>query len=446
MIRRLSRTGSVLALLALVACGDKKPPKTAPPDAGTSATTKESPASGTAADTASGSAAATTTGSTLGARKGEKAVKNALGNTTDAEVLAWMNRPYDAASYRVAEALGADAKLVDRVRDLTRMVAAREYADAEQAIGFLEKDFPKAGAASFGRVLLGHARMAENADFDGEDAWKVSVSQARAGLEAALKAPGNDAFEELLLASVLGMEALQSARHETWTDALARSRDAAAHVDRARAKAPALTDLGYFDGVSLVVQSVAVTRGGVTGADRTDEGVVKLTAAERAGNLVGPAASLALARAHLDRKDPRAALDRALFLRQSFPQNVANNLVLAQAYLDLGQPGDALRTCKEVLATAPDNRLVHLLRGTALLRQGQFDEADEALARFVAFPQVTNAQRGLAMTRQARVLVRRGKEKKAIEQLEATIAATDSPEAKALLARMREGKGEGEEK
>jgi hypothetical protein len=87
-----------------------------------------------------------------------------------------------------------------------------------------------------------------------------------------------------------------------------------------------------------------------------------------------------------------------------------------------------------------------LLRGTALLRQGQFDEADEALARFLAFPQITTAQKGLAMTRQARVLVRRGKEKKAIEHLEATIQATDAPEAKALLARLREGKGEGEEK
>ena len=444
MIGSFSRPVSLLALLALVACGDKKPPKTAPTEAA-SATTPGSAPTGAAAEPTNGAPAATT-GGTLGARKGEKAVKNALGNTTDAEVLAWMNRPYDAASYRVAEALAADAKLVDRVRDLTRMVAAREYPDAEQAIGFLEKDFPKAGAAGFGRVLLGHARMAENADFDGEDAWRVSVGQARTGLEAALKTPGNDAFEELLLASVVGMEALQSARHETWTDALARSRDAAAHVERARAKAPALTDLGYFDGVSLVVQSVAVTRGGITGADRTDEGVVKLTAAERAGNLVGPAASLALARAHLDRKDPRAALDRALFLRQSFPQNVANNLVLAQAYLDLGQPGDALRTCKEVLATSPDNRLVHLLRGTALLRQGQFDEADEALARFVAFPQVTTAQKGLAMTRQARVLVRRGKEKKAIDHLEATITATDSPEAKALLARLRDGKGEGDEK
>ena len=64
----------------------------------------------------------------------------------------------------------------------------------------------------------------------------------------------------------------------------------------------------------------------------------------------------------------------------------------------------------------------------------------------MAFPQVTTAQKGLAMTRQARVLVRRGKEKKAIEHLEAAITATDSPEAKALLARLRDGKGEGDEK
>ncbi len=418
-----------LVLSMLVACGPKKAP--------------ESAASAGASEGAEATAARSKYGVTMDPNV--KAEKGVLGDVTDEEVIAWINRPFAAASYRFAEESGADTKVVDRVRDVLQLVFQGDLQGAEQAAGFFAKDFPASGMAEASRVVIASARASADPTPAAWDAVRSAVTTAQGALTAAIAKPGNEALEELALAGVFALGAKADAEEGRWADAKTRADKAEAHLARVRTLAPKLPDTAVVEAGLAWWMSQGGAAGVATSTPKTpSEALGALRAAERNAHLLGPAATLALARGQLAGGDARSARDRGLRFRVVNPDNTVNNLILAQAFVGARQPGDALAVLDEVVAKQPDNLQAQLWRGVALMRAGKLDAAEDALSALSTRAGVPATVKGAALTKLARVELKQGHAKKAQELLEQAIATSDDPEATQLLARVREGKGDGE--
>lgn len=408
------------ALLWILACGPKAAPEVAPAPA---------PAS------------APRITSKIGQNKDAPAGPPAVGDASDAEIIAWMNRPYNGASYRVAEATKADTALVDRIRDLLQMVYGGDLSGADTAVAFLDRDFPGTGMAEVGRVIVAAGRNAEDPSTAGWDRLREAVKRAEPALAAALAKPGSEALEEAALAAVLALGAQADAEQGRWDTARTRAQSAAQHVSRARELAPALDDIALLESSIAWWRGLGVSKGAIQeGTDARPAALLAMRNAEKKADLLGPAATLALARAQLHDGDARSARDRLLRLQRYYPESVSGELLLAESFLGTKQLGEATRIVEVVGRKHPQNLRAQLLRASVQTRSGKLDEADRTLEALLARPGLETTSRADILTRQARVALRRGKSKVAVELLEQAVAASPSLEATLLLAKVKSGK------
>ncbi len=360
----------------------------------------------------------------------------------DAEIIAWFNRPYDADSYRAAEVLGADVAVIDACREAVELVYARRYKDARKQLDGLTTKYPTSGIGPLGIALMYQALMFENFDFRYEKQYAMSAAAARKQLDAGLAAPGNDAFEHFLYGGLLGVEAIHQMRKNDFLGALGRATEALKHVEKTRSKAPTFADLALADGLYTYWRSVVTQNSKLLPdfPDRRAEGMALMQKAEKEAVFLGPGASLALAYSHIEERSLRNALDRCLYIRVTYPNNVINNMTLARIYTSGRRYGEAVRVLDEILQTVPDNQRAHYFRGVALARQGKYPDALKAYETYLGFKEVPNEYRGQTYYRLGALYVRQNQPDKALAYFKQSVATSDNQAAKRAIERLKAGK------
>ena len=422
-------------LLLAAACGKKTPPVTAPP---VEPTPPSDPAGAGADAPASDKPAAL---SSYTQTPGEPARSAIEGEDVDA-ILAWTSRPYAASSYRVAEATGADAAMVDRMRDVLQFVNGGDLAGADEAVRFYAKDYAGTGMPETARVAVGFARAVLEPTGARWDEVRSAASSAEKTLEGAIAKPGAEALERGALAAVLAAAARADVEQGRWTDALARAGRARAHITKARALAPKFDDLATIEAGIAWWTSLGAATGalGPDAADRRADAIAALREAEKHADLLGPTTTLMLMHALVHDGNPRDARDRGLRFKRLYPNGSLNTLLLAEAMIGTRQTGEASELLRSMEGAAPVPAA--LLRGTLKLRAGDLDAAEKALEPIAARADLAGRTRAAALTRLARVELRRGKDRKAVTLLDQANATAPTLEATALKARLAAGKGE----
>jgi tetratricopeptide (TPR) repeat protein len=362
-------------------------------------------------------------------------------SATDAEIIAWMNRPYDADSYRAADALKADVAMIDACREAVDLIYQRKYKDARKKLDGLTAKYPTSGIGPFGVVLLYQALMFENFDMRYEKQYQVTFTEARKQLDAGLAIAGNEAFENFLYAGLMAIDAIHSLRKEQYVTALDRALEAMKRLETTKKLAPEFPDAALGDGMYLYWRSVVTQQSKLLPdfPDRRAEGLALMQKAEREAIFLGPAASLALAFSHIEERDLRAALDRVLYIRLAYPDNVINNMTIGRIYTSARRYGEAIRLFDEILVDAPDNQRVHYFRGVALARATRYPEALKAYQTYLGFKDIPKEAKGQTYYRIGALYARQEDKDKAKAYFEQAIAASGNEAAKRALDKLKSG-------
>jgi tetratricopeptide (TPR) repeat protein len=174
--------------------------------------------------------------------------------------------------------------------------------------------------------------------------------------------------------------------------------------------------------------------------DQRAAGIDLMKKVEREGIYLGFGASLALAYSYLDQKENRLALDRSLYIRARYPDNVVNNMTLARIYTIYQRFEDALRLYEEVLVDDPDNQRSWYHKGVVLTRLGRFSEAQSALDHYLGFAEIPVDARAQAWYRIGLLKARQGATDAARTAFEESIRIHNNPSARRALARLNAGK------
>ena len=129
----------------------------------------------------------------------------------------------------------------------------------------------------------------------GESQYQTAHRSARMELEEALQIPGNDAWENFLLAD-FGIESIHLMRREEFVKALNRGYEAMKAVEKTQKLAPDFTDINLGDGlfnywVSVVSQHTKLIP---DMGDKRELGIQQLLLVERSAVFLQPPATLAL--------------------------------------------------------------------------------------------------------------------------------------------------------
>lgn len=348
-------------------------------------------------------------------------------------------RPYAAESYRAAAALNSSVEMVDGCRSAIELIYLRRYKDARRSLEALTTKYPTSGIGPVGFILIYQALMFENYDYRYEKQYRMAYDQARAQLQAGLEQPGNEAFENFLLAGTLGVDAIHAMRKGEFLGALSRAYEATRALDATKKAAPDFIDTRLGDGMYLYWRSAVTLNNKLLPQfeDRRVEGIARMREAEEGGAFVSPGASLALTYTHIEERDLALALDRALHVRLSYPDNVIGNMTLGRIYTSLRRYEQALRLYGEVLVDEPANQRAHYHRGVVLGRLGRYDDAREALDTYVAFREVPKDSRGQALYRIGALYLRQKQTDKAESYFRQAVAASRNESAKRALERIR---------
>ncbi len=362
-------------------------------------------------------------------------------SAADAEIIAWMNRPYDADSYRASETLKTDVAMIDACRESIDLIYQRKYKDARKKLDALTTKYPTSGIGPVGIVLMYQALMFENFDFRYEKQYLVTFGEAKKQLDAGLAKPGNEAFENFLYAGLLAVDAIHNLRKEQYLPALDRALEAMKRLETTKKLAPEFPDTALGDGMYLYWRSAVTQQSKLLPdfPDRRAEGIELMRKAEKEAIFLGPGASLALAYTHIEERDLRAALDRLLYIRLAYPDNVINNMTLGRIYTSARRYNDAIRLFDEILADAPDSQRVHYFRGVALARGARYPEALKSYETYLGFKEIPKDARGQVLYRLGALYVRQEDKVKAKSYFEQAIAASGNEAAKRALDKLKSG-------
>jgi tetratricopeptide (TPR) repeat protein len=238
-----------------------------------------------------------------------------------------------------------------------------------------------------GNGLIWQALMLENFDFKYESQWQTSFKLAKDRLNAAIKVPGEEAWEYFQLGGVLGIEAIHATRHGDFIPALAKGYDALRTMGKTRDRAPTFPDLLLGDGLYNYWRSVVTLNSSLLPnfEDRRAEGIAQVQRAEVESVFVGPPATLALTFSYLEERDLKRALGSALRSKKAYPDNVINNLVTARIYTYMKRYDRAEEILKEILEDAPTNERSHFYLASVYSRTRRIDEAIAEMDRYLSF-------------------------------------------------------------
>lgn len=355
-----------------------------------------------------------------------------------AEMLANQERSYEQLTQAAAEQLQISLDLADAGRKVCELIYQRRYSEARTLLDEVAVKYPTTGWGPLGVSLIYQALMFENYDYRYEKQYELSIAGAKKQLEKGLAEPGNDALDNFLMAATLGVDAIHSMRKTEYVSALNKAYDALKHLDQTKKLAPTFVDAQLGDGLYnywrsvISMQSKAIPDAG----DKRAEGLEQMKKVEKEGVFLAPAASLALAYSYVEQRQLKNAMDRCLYLRLKYPDNVINNMTLGRIYTSMRRYEDALRVYDEIIADASSNQRVYYHRGVVLARMARYDEALKSYETYVGFKDVPTEYLGQTYYRLGALYVRQKDNAKAKTYFEQAVTLSDNQAAKNALARL----------
>lgn len=371
--------------------------------------------------------------------------KTAPSSDTRLSMQEYADRPYPPMTYHGAEALDLEPDFVYGVQQGLDLLFQRQYKGAREHFVALEEKFPGTAVAAVADTLVWQALMLENFDFRYDKQYQVSSKAAKDGLAAALKKPGAEAWEHVLMGGIVGIEAIHSMRKSQYLPALQLALSAMDHIGKAREAAPNFVDLALADGMYNYWRS-AVTMGSKIlpdFEDRRGEGIQQMQTVQDEGVFLSPMATLALAFTWLEENDLKRALNACVRNRKAYPDSIVNNLVTATTYLEMRRYNTALEVLDDVLRVDANNNRARYWRGVAHLKNGSPAEAADEFNKYLAAEHLEDYQRANAYFRLGQAYNRQKKHAEAFEAFRQAEKANGHKGAKTAIARMKERKKAG---
>ena len=213
--------------------------------------------------------------------------------------------------------------------------------------------------------------MLENFDYRYDKEYWAASKRARKALSSAMKAPGREAWEHLLMAGVVGVEAIHTMRQSQYLSALTLAFQAMDEIGKSREAAPAFIDLKLADGLYNYWRTVITMNSKMLPSfgDHREKGIAQMREVEADAVFMKPIATLSLAFAWMEEKDMRQAERACGRNRKLYPNNVVNNLVTAMVAVRRRQFDKALASLDQVHQVDPKNTYAYYWKGLALLRK-----------------------------------------------------------------------------
>lgn len=354
--------------------------------------------------------------------------------------------PFPPDAYRAADALHVEPAFANAVQSGLDLVYRRDYSGARDHFAAVEVSNPGTVVRSLGDIVVWQALMLENFDFRYDKQYWTASKQARADLAAAEAAPGNEAWEALVRATVVGIEAIHTMRQENYLPALQLAFQAMNAIEACRAAAPDFLDLKLADGIYNYWRTVVTMQSKILPdfGDHRVEGIEQMQLVEQHGMFIAPLASLALSYTWLEEGQSEKALAATAANRERYPDNVINNLMAGMVLYQLRRYDQALQAFDRILAADPKNDRVHYWRGVSLLKANRPTDAAAELERYLGSTFLEKWQRSYGHYRLGQVYARQERYREAVEQYEAAVAVDGNKSAKSARDRLLDRKKQGQ--
>ncbi len=354
-------------------------------------------------------------------------------------------RPLPWQAYAGAEMLQLDPEFVNGVQQGLELVYLRKYEDARNHFSGLDQRFTNTGIRSVGDVVVWQALMLENFDFRYDKQYWTASKQARRDLGAAFDVTGNEAWENLMWAAVVGIESIHTMRQGGYLNALQLAFQAMDAIEKCRAAAPEFVDLKLADGLYNYWRSVVTMNSKILPdfGDHRVEGIEQMQIVEETGVFVAPLSTLSLAFTWLEENDLKKAAASVGKNRAAYPDNITNNLVASMVYNQMHKYPESLEVLDRILVTDPTNDRAHYWRGVTLQKQGQLDQARASYERYLQSEHLEDYQKSYAHYRLGQIQSRQRQYAEAIRSYEAAIKVDGNKPAKAAKERLEQRKKEG---
>jgi len=305
---------------------------------------------------------------------------------------------YPARIVEGARILQMDAGFVNACWLAMEGLYKRDYEDSKRRFAAIEQRWGS-GVGPVGQALVWQALMLENFDFRYDKQYNTSFRRARQGLEQALLQPGNDTWETFLLGAILGVDAIHAMRKYEFVTAINRGLEAMKYVERAAELAPGFVDAKLGDGLWLYWRSVvALNTPGVPGfSDERQKGIEMMLLTQRDAVFLRPAAAHALTYTWIEEGQMDRALIAAEMVRDVYPNNVVNLLVLGRVQMYKRQYTASETSYKAALAVDAGNQRVHYYLQRLYLRWKKPELSEQHADTYLAFPAITDSQRGYSL-------------------------------------------------
>jgi len=290
---------------------------------------------------------------------------------------------------------------------------ARRYPEAQRHFEDLRTRYPTSGIGPLGLAILYQERNFEHEDLRYAAPYEKARDACRAQVAEGMAIPGDEAFESFVLAAVLGLDAIDLLRRESWLAALARAYDGMHMLERTKAAAPRFVDPLLGDGIFYYWRTLVARRSPLIPnfQDRRAEALGLMQRVEAEGAFLGPGASLALAYAWLEEGRPELALAQTDRLARRYPGNVLNQVSRYEILLAAQRYDEALGVVLALDAGVVPR--VHFHRGVAYGRLGRWSEAAEAYESFLRADAPTGDRRAQAAYRAGDAWLRVGRRDRA---------------------------------
>ncbi len=311
----------------------------------------------------------------------------------------YKGRELPAIAYLGGEMLGVPPEFVQLCRDGLDKIFLRDYKGAKKQFDEMSVKYRGWGVGPVGQVLVWQALMLENFDFKYESQYQVAHKLARMELEEALQTPGNDAWENFLMAGILGIESIHLMRQEEFVKALNRGYEAMKAVKRTQELAPDFVDINLGDGlfnywVSVISKQTKLIP---DQGDKREEGIHQQELVEQQAIFLRPPATLALTFTYIEEGRKADALRSGLKNYRQYPDNIINNQVLGRVYMYNRMYEDSERIFKHVLEVDPNNQRAHYYIARLYLRWGKLKMCGDHLDKYLAFTDIDANQRASAL-------------------------------------------------